>query len=607
MVKKEIHILEDRIGQDFLPFVRQPGRYIGGEVNQVKKDLASCDVRMALCFPDVYEIGMSHTGIAVIYNVVNSLEGAAAERVFAPWVDAEDILRKESIPLFSLESKGAVGDFDIIAFSLNSELCYTNVLNMLDMAGLKIRSDERDEDSPLVIGGGVSANCAEPVADFFDMIILGDGEEAVAEVIALFRKHRDSSKRDFLLAAAKELDFVYVPSLYEVTYDGDRIASFSAVEEGIETKRTCAVVKDFENSPVPAAPIVPFVEAVHERVSVEIMRGCPGRCRFCQASFCKRPIRFRSVDSIVEIAKKNYHATGFDTVSLLSLSTGDYPDLEELVVKLQEYFTPKHVGISLPSLRVKEQLQILPKLVSTVRKSGLTIAVEAASESLRRTINKPITNEELFAGVEAAYAAGYKRVKLYFMVGFEGETREDIEGIVELAYEIARLGRKVCNQTANVTVAVSWLVPKAHTPFGWCGQKPREYFEEAKSIILAEKRRRKANFLSFKFHNIDGSILESATGRGDRRLGKIIENAWRKGARFDLWSECFDYNIWVEAFEESGLNPNAAAQRGFGEDDILPWEHLGGADKDYLLGHFHKAMELAEQAKELNSEQDAEG
>ncbi len=593
MKKNEIQILQDRVEQDFLPFVRQPGRYIGGEVNQTKKDLKSCDVRIALCFPDVYEIAMSHTGIAVIYSIINNMQNTAAERVFAPWTDAEEILRKESIPLFSLESKAAAGDFDIIAFSLNSELCYTNVLNMLDLAGLNLRSANRSDDDPLVIAGGVSTNCAEPMADFLDLIILGDGEEAIQEVISLFRKHRDSSKKDFLLAAAKELDYVYVPSLYEVTYDGDKIASFTATATGIQTNRTNAIVKDFDKAPVPAAPIVPFVEAVHERVSVEIMRGCPGRCRFCQASFCKRPIRYRSVDTIVEIAKQNYHATGYDTVSLLSLSTADYPDLEELVEKLQEYFTPKHVGISLPSLRVKEQLQILPKLVSSVRKSGLTIAVEAASESLRKTINKPITDEDLLAAIVAAYEAGYQKVKLYFMVGFPGETEEDIRRIVDLSFTIARIKRKVDRQTANVTIAVSWLVPKAHTPFAWCGQKPREYFEKAKDIILTEKRRRKANFLSFKFHGIEASIVESATGRGDRRLGKVIEAAWKKGARFDLWSEGFDNSIWQEAFKEINSSPDQAAQKGFDPDDILPWQHLGGPDKQYLLDHYNKAMESA--------------
>jgi len=595
MLKREINILQDRVEQDFLPFVRQPGRYIGGEVNQIKKDLSACDVRIALCFPDIYEIAMSHTGIAVIYNIVNGMEDAAAERVFAPWTDAEEVMRKESIPLFSLESKAEVKDFDIVAFSLNSELCYTNVLNMLDLAGLNIRSEDRDEDAPLVIGGGVSANCAEPMSDFLDLLMLGDGEEAVQQLIDLYKKHHDKSKKEFLHIAAKELDFVYVPSLYEVTYDGDKIGSLKSIDPEISTDIKNATVKDFDKTPVPEKPIVPFVQAVHERVSVEIMRGCPGRCRFCQASFCKRPIRYRSVDTIIDIAKKNYHATGYDTVSLLSLSTADYPDLEELVVKLQEYFTPKQVGISVPSLRVKEQLKLLPKMVSTVRKSGLTIAVEAASEKLRKTINKPITDEDLLNAVVAAYEAGYKKVKLYFMVGFPGETEEDIRRIVDLSFTIARIKRKVDRQTANVSVAISWLVPKAHTPLAWLGQKPKEYFENAKQIILNEKRARKANFLSFKFHEIEASVLESATGRGDRRLGKIIESAWKKGARFDLWREGFDYDIWSEAFKEAGTTLEAAAERGFEPGDILPWQHLGGPDRDYLLDHYNKALKSSKE------------
>lgn len=595
-MNKKIEILQDRLEREFLPFVRQPGRYIGGEVNQVVKDIDACDVRVALCFPDIYEIGMSHTGLAIIYNVINQMDGAAAERVFAIWEDAEEILRRQNLPLFTLESKAAVKDFDIVAFSLNNELCYTNVLNMLDLAGLAVRGSERGEDDPLVIAGGVSVNCAEPMADFFDMLVLGDGEEATVQIVELFReqKEKGASKKDILLEAARRMDFVYVPSLYKTEYDGDTIKSFEPVADGVKTEFVNAVVKDFDNAALPAAPIVPFVEAVHERVSVEIMRGCPGRCRFCQASFCKRPLRYRSVDRIFEIAKQNYLATGFDTVSLLSLSTADYPDLEELIVKLQEYFTPKHVGVSLPSLRVQEQLELLPKMMSTVRKSGLTIAVEAASEKLRKIINKPITDDNLLAGVEAAYAAGYQRVKLYFMVGFPGETEEDIRGIVDLSYRIGRLRKRVDNRIASVTVAVSWLVPKAHTPFGWCGQKERSYFEEAKKVILSEKRRLKAGFLSIKFHNIDRSVLESATGRGDRRLGDVIESAWRKGAAFDLWDECFDYSVWEEAFKEHGGDADAAAQRSFAADDILPWEHLGGPEKKYLLNHFHKAMELLE-------------
>ena len=325
------------------------------------------------------------------------------------------------------------------------------------------------------------------------------------------------------------------------------------------------------------------------------MRGCPGRCRFCQAGFCRRPIRYRSVDHVLEIAKQNYLATGFDTVSLLSLSTADYPDLEELVVRLQEYFQPHHVGISLPSLKVKRQLQLLPKMVTSVRKSGLTIAVEAAGEKLRKVINKPISDDDLFAGVRAAYEAGFQRLKLYFMVGFPGETEEDIAQIAELSYRLARLRKDVDGKVANINVAVSWLVPKPHTPFGWLGQKDRAYFENARDMILRQKRKLNARFLQFKFHNIENSILESAIARGDRRMANVIETAWRNGAKFDLWGECFDYNIWVEAFAEHGADADTAAQRSFAADETLPWQHLGGPEKEYLLKHFTNAIEAADQ------------
>ena len=590
---KKIRILNEIVERKFLPFVRKPGRYIGGEINQSKKNLSECDVTMALCFPDVYEIGMSNTGSAVIYNILNRMDGVAAERVFSPWADAEEVLRKEAIPLFTLESKGVVADFDILAFSLTTELCYSNVLNVIDMAGLEVRSKGRGEDGPLIMAGGQVSNYAEPIADFIDLFVLGQGEDAVVELVELVKEQKKAGKKksEILIEAAKRFSFVYVPSLYEFQYEGDKITSFDAKLPGLNTCFEDAVVDDLDSAAVPSAPIVPFVEAVHERVTVEIMRGCPGRCIFCQASFCKRPIRYRSIERIVEIAKENYLATGFDTVSLLSLSTADFPNLEELVVRLQEYFTPRNVGISLPSLRVKEQLQLLPKLVNSVRKSGLTIAVEAASENLRRNINKPISDEDLFAGIEAAYESGFQKVKLYFMVGLPGETDDDIVKIVDVACKIAQLRKKVDNKTANVNVAVSWLVPKPHTPLGWVGQKEKAYFERARELILQEKRRLGAKFLRFKFHNLQRSVLESAIARADRRAGDIIESAWRAGARFDLWDECFDYDVWVEAFGKHGADIDMAAQRSFDKDDILPWEHLGGPKKDYLVNLLEKKDE----------------
>ena len=567
--------MTEQVEREFLPFVRKPGRYIGGEINQINKDLAQCDLTVALCFPDVYEVGMSHTGLAIIYDCLNKIESVAAERVFAPWLDAEKILRGNSIALFSLESKASLKSFDIVGFSLTNELCYTNMLNMLDLGGINIRSRDRSEDDPVIIAGGGMSNCCEPIANFIDVFLLGEGEEAVVELAQLVKsqKKAGATRKEILAVIAENFDWAYVPEFHS----GRKLQN--------------AVVQDFDSAPVPLAPIVPFVQAVHERVSVEIMRGCPGRCRFCQASFCRRPIRYRSVEKIIEIAKACHRTTGFDTVSLLSLSTADYPDLEELVAGLHGHFHDKHVGISLPSLRVDKQLKMLPKLLTSVRKGGLTIAVEAASEHLRRIVNKPLKDEDLFAAVEAAYESGWQRLKLYFMVGLRGETLEDVERIVDLSYELGKLRKKVDGKTGQINITVSWFVPKPHTPLGWLGQRGKSYFEQAKQLIIEKKLKLRAKFLMFKFHDVDRTILESAIGRGDKKLGDVIEAAWRAGARFDLWDECFDYGLWRKAFEQFGIDVEAAAQRQFEPEETLPWEHLGGPDKKYLLDHLKKARE----------------
>jgi radical SAM family uncharacterized protein len=578
MKNKKITMLENRVAGELLPFVRTPSRYIGGEINQIKKDLDKCSLKVALCFPDVYEIGMSHTGMAVVYEVLNRLPNIVAERSFLPWLDAQEIMKQKEIPLFTLESKAKVADFDIIGFSLTNELCYTGVLNALDLAGIPLRSKDRGEEYPLILGGAGMTNCCEPIADFFDMFLLGQAEDAAVEFAQFLIEHKkaNSSKQNILMEAAKKFPFIYVPSLYE----------------GLPPKISDAIVDDLNSSVVPEKPIVPFTQAVHERISIEVMRGCPGRCNFCQAGFCRRPVRFRSPQRVLEIAKKAYAATGFDTIGLLSLSTADYPCLEETISLLNEYFEPRHVGISLPSLRVDVQLKLLPKLTSSVRKSGLTIAVEAASERLRKIINKPITDENLFAAVEEAFKEGFEGMKLYFMAGLPEETEEDIKNIVKLSFDLAMLRKKVCNKTANINATVSWFVPKAHTPFGWLAQQSEEYFRNAKGIILAEKRRLGARFINFKFHNIQRSILESAIGRGDRRLADVIEYAYKSGARFDLWDECFDFDLWLKAFEKFGLDLKKLAARKFKPDEILPWEHLGGPDKQYLLKQLEKTTEL---------------
>ena len=595
MIDKNITIVKDKIDRELLPYVRKPGRYIGGEMNQVQKDLGKCRVRLALCFPDIYEIGMSHTGLAILCEAVNRVEGWAAERVFAPWTDAEAVMREKGLPLFSMESCARVGDFDMVGFSLTNELCYTNFLNMLDLAGLKVNTAERAESDPVIIVGGQAANCAEPLATFADVFVLGEGEEALLSLLSLYEECRlgGRDKNAFLLEAARRFSFAYVPKFYTFAYEDGQQQRLLPVCDDLPVRFENAVVEDFENAAVPMRPVVPYVEAVHERISIEIMRGCPGRCRFCQASFCRRPIRYRSPDRIVEIAKAQYEGTGYDTIGLLSLSTADYPSLDELLDKLKAYFEPLHVGVSVPSLKVQKQLQLLPKMVASVRKSGLTIAVEAASEKLREVINKPITNEDLFAALRAAYAEGFQKVKLYFMVGFPGETEADIAAIVDLSYEIARLRKEVDGRLASVNAAVSWLVPKPHTPFGWLGQKDRAYFENAREIILSRKRALNIRAVQFKFHEIERSVLESAMGRGDRRLGEVVEWAWRNGATFDLWNETFDFTRWERAFEAAGMNLYAEAQKTFEPGQVVPWGHLGGPKEDTLLGHYGAAMETA--------------
>ena len=608
MRHKTIEILTDRVEREFLPWVTRPGRYIGGEINQVKKDLNACELRVALCFPDVYEVGMSNSGLAILYHILNGLNGVAAERVYSPWLDAEEVLRRNGIPLFSLESRAALAGFDAIGFSLTNELCYTNVLNALDLAGIPIRREHRGEDDPLIIAGGGMANCCEPMAPFVDLFVLGEAEQAVVELahLLLDAKRNGRSREQMLFEAARRFAWAYVPQFYEFTCDGPRIARLIPLAEGVPTRMTNAVVEDFENAPAPTAPIVPFVQAVHERVNVEIMRGCPGRCRFCQASFCRRPIRFRSADRVFELAKASYHATGFDTVTLLSLSSADYPQLEELVGKMQGYFADKHVGLSVPSLRVDQQLRLVPKLLTSVRKSGLTIAVEAASERLRQIINKPLKDSDLLAAAEAAYQAGWQKIKLYFMVGLPGETLDDVKGIVELSDRLARLRRNVDRKTGSINITVSWFVPKPHTPFQWLPQRPKSYFEQARQLILDEKMRLRGRYLQFKFHDMDRSVLEAAIGRADRRCANVIEAAWRAGARFDLWDELFDFEKWRAAFAACGMDLDAMAQRQFAPEEPLPWDHLGGPPKQHLLPHYTDAVHKLQEFPTIESTTRAE-
>ena len=598
--------LAGRVSEELLPFVEQPGQYIGGEVNQIKKDLSQCDVKVALAFADAYPIGMSHLGLAILYEVVNAMDNVAAERVYCPRQDAEKIMREKNIELFSWESREAVKDFDILGISLQYELCCTNVLTILDLAGIALKASDRGEDEPLVIGGGPMAQTPEPLAEFFDAFIVGDGEETLPAFIRAYRELRKDprhagrghSRKELLREMALRFEWLYVPSLYEVQYAEDgTIGKFEPRFADVPAKIKRAHVNDFENCPAVKRPLVANTQIIHERVTVEIMRGCPNQCRFCQAGYTRRPVRVRSVDKVVELAREAIRNTGYDEVSLVSLSTSDYPKLAELIEKLSEEFTEARVNVSLPSLRVGETLRHLPGKISAVRKSGLTIALESANEQIRLAVDKRISEEDLLAGVSQAYKSGWRQIKLYFMAGFETESEEDILDIYRLAVRLSNLRREVADGAAKVNVAVSWLVPKPHTPMAWSGQKEAEYFHQVRRMLRGQQGR-KNRAVKIKFHNVERSVLEAVLGRGDRRLSKAIESAWRKGARFDAWDEEFDIGLWDQAFGETGIDPVFYANRKRSYEEILPWDHIeAGASREKLIEESQKmrrAIELME-------------
>ena len=588
-------LLKDKITRLLLPAVRNPAQYIGGEVNQIRKEYHQGDVTVALAFPDTYAIGMSHLGLAILYEALNQIEGIIAERVYAPWQDAGAIMRTENISLFSWESRRPVRDFDIFGITLQHELAYSNILYLLDLAQITFRAEQRQEEEPLVIAGGPLADCCEPVADFFDAVILGDGEEALPMVVEAVRSGREKQvkRREILLELAREFPFVYVPRFYRCAYNTDgTLAACEPSLEGVPARVQRAFVGDLDNAVFPPAPIVAHTETVHDRIAVEIMRGCGRRCAFCHAGHTRGKLRYRSIERIMDIAWQSYLNTGHDTVSLLSLSTSDYPDLAELVRRLYEKFTGCHVGISLPSLRVDKQLRDVPSQVADVRREGLTIAVEAAGDKLRKAIGKQVTDTELLATMKTAYEAGWRKVKLYFMVGFPGETDADLDAMVELTAQISRLRREIGEHPADVSAAVSWLVPKPHTPLGWMAQQQQEYFRQVRQRIIDAKKQLRGVNIRFKFHNLQRSLLEGALARGDRRLSRVLETAYRSGAHFDAWDECFKYELYQDAFAQCKLDPTFYAQRERGQNEILPWDHLAGNNKQKLYRRYQRIMKM---------------
>ncbi len=608
--------LRSRVSNELLPFVTKPGQYIGQELNQLVSpgDWERADVRVAVAFPDTYTIGMSHLGCQILYWLINRTPFACAERVFCPWGDAEGVMRAKGIPLFTWDTRQPVASADILAISLQYEMAFTCVLQILDLAGIPFRSEERDDRHPLVIAGGPQADNPEPMAPFLDLVVLGDGEESMRAILAAYRELKASGvrRRDMIRILAERFEWIYAPSMYNVSYQTDgTVRSIVPRHDTIRAKIERCQTENFEDAPFPLRPIVPFVEVVHDRIAIEIMRGCPQRCRFCHAGYTKRPLRTRSVDRILDMAEEMYASTGMDELGLLSLSTADYPDLRDLAVRTNERFAPRNVNISVPSLRVDKMLQNIPWMVNSVRKSGLTMAVEAANDDMRAAIRKVVTDGNLLDGVMEAYKAGWRGVKLYFMCGFPGERDSDIDGIVHLARKVSDARRELGKGPANVNASVGWLVPKPYTPFQWAAQPRAEYFHDARRRMgellrgsdgsngssqgrwnpRAKGKKGKKGPVRISTHNVERSVLEAVFARGDRRLAPVVEHAFRAGARFDGWDECFNARLWNESFQATGIDPAWYAHRERGRDEVFPWTHLhGGPPDDYLERQYDDAF-----------------
>ena len=562
---------------EILPYVRMPAQYVGGETNCVVKDPRAVEVSIALAFPDTYAIGMSHLGMQVLYGILNGREDVAAERVFSPWPDMEARMRERGISLFSLENRRPVREFDIVGFSLQYEMCYSEMLRMLDLAGIPLLSRERGERDALVIAGGPCAFNPEPVADFVDVVLVGDCEETILTFVDAFKTARKEKlpRKEMLRRLARAHGSFYVPSLYKDSYNADGTLAGLEPVDGAPEKITRAIVENLDDAPAPTKPVVPFVEIVHDRITIEIMRGCPSGCKFCQAGRIKRPVRARSLEGIMNIARESYKNTGYDEIALVSLSSSDYPEFKNLLAKITAEFEPLGVNISLPSLRVTEQLRDVPRYLSRVRKSGLTLAPEAATDSLRQTLNKHLKNEDLYAAALEAYRQGWDLIKLYFMVGLPGETKEDIDAIAEMTWEVSNLRRQAHKGPARVNVSVSTFVPKAFTPLERAGMIDIERTREIQRYLRSKVR---AGKISMKFHNAERSFLEGVFARGDRRLGAVALAAYRLGCKLDGWDEMFRFDLWRQAFAECGVNPDFYGVRERGEDEILPWGHIAPHD-----------------------------
>ncbi len=578
--------------EKFLLKVQKPGRYTGGELNSIVKDKSKIDIRYAFCFPDTYEIGMSHLGMKILYSLVNSREDAWCERVFAPWVDMEEVLRENNIPLYALESGDPIKDFDILGFTMQYELSYTNVLNMLDLAGLPVRSKDRTALTPIVIAGGACVCNGEPMAEFFDITLPGDGEEVTMELIDLLKEYKakGAAKQEFLAAAA-QIKGVYVPSLYEVEYNEDNTVKSVTPTCGAPEKVVKRNVADLDSMFSPTEFVVPFLEVVHDRTTVEIFRGCIRGCRFCQAGFLNRPLRSKSPEVVEAQCKAICDSTGYDEISLCSLSTSDYRGLETLIKSMLPWTIDEKINIALPSLRADNFPKELMEKLNAVRRSGLTFAPEAGTQRLRDVINKNITEEEVLSTAAQAFSGGWTAVKLYFMIGLPTETEEDIRGIANLAQavvdEFYKNPDKPKGKSVSVSISLASLVPKPFTPFQWEPQDKPDVLIEKQDFLINCVTTRKVNVSR---HVPWTSFLEGVFARGDRRLADVIETAWKKGCKLDGWSEHLKKDAWEESFAENGIDPYFYTARRRDYEEILPWEHIDyGVTKNFLISENKKA------------------
>ena len=583
-----------QLDPSWLQHVEKPARYMGGEWNSVAKNHSEVDVTMAFAFPDVYEVSMSHLGIKILYGIVNERPDAAAERVFAPWHDMEAEMRNREIPLFSLETKTPIRDFDLLAFTLQYEMCYTNIINMLDLAGIPFYGKDRDLSFPLLIGGGPCVYNMEPIADFFDVVSIGESEDWINEFIDLYKAEKEKGfpggKEAFLRKAA-QIEGTYIPSLYEPQYteSGDFAGMKVLAEEApaIVKKR---IVEDMEVAFYPTKPVVPYLDIVHDRAVLELFRGCLRGCRFCQAGMLYRPVRERTPERLVQLAKEIIANTGYNEISLMSLSSADYSKLPELVDMLMEEFKDKQVSVSLPSLRIDAFSIDIAKKVQQVRKSGLTFAPEAGSQRMRDVINKGVSEEDLMSACENAFKSGWNTVKLYFMMGLPTETDEDVAGIADLAYKVLDLHREITGKrNGKVTVSCSFFVPKSHSPYQWYGQQDVEEIHRKQKYLKSLINNRN---ISYHYHDGYTGYLEAVFTRGDRRLAASVVEAWKLGCKFDGWTEFFNYDTWMQAFKNTNIDPEYYARRNRDFSEALPWDHLDDTvSKEFLRREWERAVD----------------